>query len=323
MLGLQIAKVVQTAIHNDETDPGGWKYQISNGGEPTANYSFRFKWLAAARLAHGGARRWTGRGRPRRSQGRPPCGRHLRRGGEPRHVHERLRRRACPPRPHRLALLGARPAARRLHEEARRCSAPHHPRGLRLGVVRYELWAYNALLQGQFRSSPVTLTFHPASTDPNLASPMNRNVWNVAAGRQYAGAAVRSPTSTRDTARSSRVLTADGTRTGASTSPFRTRTCSRDVRLDHLGMRACRPVTTSAIRRSSSRAIGPRLAASSLCRCRCSPDRSGRPREHVAARLESLQRGSSTTVAAGFWKTTAKAGSRERAASGESSRRTR
>src|SRR5262249_31504413 len=47
-LGLQIAKVVQTAIHDPQTKPGGWRHQISNRGEPTAAYSTTVKLLAAA-----------------------------------------------------------------------------------------------------------------------------------------------------------------------------------------------------------------------------------------------------------------------------------
>jgi hypothetical protein len=183
MLGLQIAKVVQTAIHDDETDPGGWKYQISNGGEPTANYSFRFKWLAAASLAHGGATEvdWAGAdpGDPeddRRADltfdGGVSLGMYTNASAG---VRARLGRIDSPywARDRQPVVFTKRPAG----------AAPHAIREAFVWAsFGYELWAYNALLQGQFRSSPVTLEFHPAPTDPNVASPLNRNVWNIAAG---------------------------------------------------------------------------------------------------------------------------------------------
>ena len=183
MLGLQIAKVVQTAIHDDQTDPGGWKYQISNGGEPTANYSFRFKWLAAASLAQHGAGEvdWAGadpgdarddRRADLTFDGGVSLGTYTNTSAG---VRARLGRIDSPywARDRQPVVFTKRPAG----------AAPHSIREAFVWAsFGYELWAYNALLQGQFRSSPVTLKFHPAPTDPNVASPLNRNVWNVAAG---------------------------------------------------------------------------------------------------------------------------------------------
>jgi hypothetical protein len=58
-LGLRIADEVQTALHrwnrelrgsNDPVDPKGWRYQISDGGEPTA----RLRVSDSRRFAHSG-----------------------------------------------------------------------------------------------------------------------------------------------------------------------------------------------------------------------------------------------------------------------------
>jgi len=46
LLGLNISREVQTAIHKagDDTIPGGWHNQISQGGEPTARYRLGERW---------------------------------------------------------------------------------------------------------------------------------------------------------------------------------------------------------------------------------------------------------------------------------------
>lgn len=184
MLGLQIAKVVQTAIHDDETDPGGWKYQISNDGEPTANYSFRFKWLAAANLAHGGNEEvdWAGAdptdpADDRRADLTFDAGASL---GMYTNASAGVRARIGSidspywARDRQPVVFTKRPSGN---------AAPRRVREAFLwSSFGYELWVYNSLLQGQFRTSPVTLKFHPAPTDPNAASPLNRNVWNFQAG---------------------------------------------------------------------------------------------------------------------------------------------
>ena len=184
MLGLQIAKVVQTAIHDAQTDPGGWRYQISNPGEPTANYSFRFKWLAAARLAHDGGQEvdWAGADPAdpldnRRADLTFDAGASL---GTYTNLGAGARARLgwidSPfwARDRQPVVFTKRPLGG---------AAPRRIREAYLwGSLGYELWAYNALLQGQFRTSPVTLKFHPAPADPNLASPLNRNVWSFQAG---------------------------------------------------------------------------------------------------------------------------------------------
>lgn len=59
VLGLRVGEKVQSWIHEHVTDdvkPGGWRYQISDGGELTAKYHTGVRWLAAEKLWDAGPR---------------------------------------------------------------------------------------------------------------------------------------------------------------------------------------------------------------------------------------------------------------------------
>lgn len=163
ILGLQVANVVQSGIHavsDPLTIPRGWKYQISNGGEPTVKYSFGGKFHAlsykAADLtldgdvnlgyytnATSGVRLRLGyiKNSPFWSQDRTPISNS--RG---------------------VAIPGW------LTEFYFWASAGQG------------YWRYNALLQGQLGRKPVTLAFDPPPDHNSVDSPLNRYVWDWQVG---------------------------------------------------------------------------------------------------------------------------------------------
>jgi len=182
LLGLQIAKVVQTAIHDDQTDPGGWRHQISNAFEPTANYSFRLKYLGAAGRIHPGPTPdWAGASPTDPEDDRwtdltfdlgGSLGFYTNASGG-----ARLR----------LGLIDSpywttdrQPVV--FTRRAERRKLPWIREAYAWASGGYTYWCYNALLQGQFRDSRVTLKFHPAPDDPNVASPLNHGAWDYQLG---------------------------------------------------------------------------------------------------------------------------------------------
>jgi hypothetical protein len=198
-LGLQICKVVQTEIHEwvtHDTAPGGWHNQISNGGEPTANYRIAVRRLALAAIFR--RQPFTTQPDPDESQlfdltidGEGNAGYYVNAAAGARV---------------RLGLINSTfwstprrpvgPISKKLVPFAARMRAPGGPfprRRTLFGVVDelyawasagHTYWGRNALLQGQFRDSPVQLSFDVGPT-PDAAS-LERSVSDV----QF-GAAIR------------------------------------------------------------------------------------------------------------------------------------
>ncbi len=191
ILGLRIADAVQTWIHDDITDPGGWKYQVSDGGEPTALYSVQHKRLLL--------NRWRYPASCATGASPSPCdvadaaiedvrdNRYLDLTWDARvnlgyytNLESGLKL--------RLGLIDS-PFWQQERNSIPYTKAPPPAAslpGLRefyvWGGAGYTVWAHNSLLQGQFRKSPVTLSFSPTPGSPNAASPLNRGIWELQAG---------------------------------------------------------------------------------------------------------------------------------------------
>jgi hypothetical protein len=194
VLGLPIADVVQSGIHSRSdrlTIPGGWHLQISDGGEPTGKYTFGFKYLALPVYlrASDGGRNHAGGGTGVPTERRildatldgegnlgyytnAAAGARLRVGyidspfwGADRQPISSVKR------------AGALVEARR---------RPKFTEAYLFASGGWSVWAYNALLQGQFRDSPVTLHFNPGASDPSARSPLNRAIWEWQAGARVA-----------------------------------------------------------------------------------------------------------------------------------------
>jgi hypothetical protein len=176
-LGLQIAKVVQTALHDEQTKPGGWRHQISNRGEPTAAVSTTVKLLAAAvpwrsmkPEADALSNYWDAT-QPRKRYADLTVDNGLSAGFYTRYNGGALLRVGY--------IQSAFWAASRGPIQYARARAPNRPRpeifGLVTGGGSFFVW--NSLMQGQFKDSTVTLQFNPDSGE-NVDTPLRRWVWD-------------------------------------------------------------------------------------------------------------------------------------------------
>jgi hypothetical protein len=181
-LGLQIGKVVQTAIHDDQTDPGGWRHQISNRGEPTAAYAATLKVLTlavplrSARPEQSAQNEYWDASQPRRRyldltlDAGPSVGFYTRLAGGATlrvgYIKSAFWANDREPIQYTIAAP----------QQRNRAPAEFFV----FGTLGGSLWGYNALMQGQFKDSTVTLDFDPES-GPNVSSPLRRWVgqWSV------------------------------------------------------------------------------------------------------------------------------------------------
>ncbi len=185
LLGLRVGRAVQTWIHQHKGDvtPGGWPHQISNGGEPTLRYRVAVQQLLFRAFTHDtAARRVEGDDVRRDAEtialaGANPAkvrwidsavdvegnlGYYTNLGGG---VKVRAGRIMSSPFGERQAINTTKAFPR---SRARSASATEDDRGSHPSWELYGwgglggyVWAYNALFQGQFRDSDVTMGFSP------------------------------------------------------------------------------------------------------------------------------------------------------------------
>ncbi len=180
VLGLNTAKTLQTWFHNtigNDVTPGGWGYQISNGGEPTLKYRATWRHLLATVSLH-----------------RPPGLDFAALGGDarlPRPVLDLTTDIEANAGFYTNLMAGGRLRIGRIDSPF--WSAQRHPvvptkmkpvaanpRAISEAYVWVSgggtVWAYNALLQGQFKHSAVTLPFG-APGAPKY-TPLRHLVWD-------------------------------------------------------------------------------------------------------------------------------------------------
>ncbi len=160
VLGLGIGKSVQTAIHKaaDDTIPGGWDNQISNGGEPTARYRIAKRWRLPVLKkrqgwgvdANGGIEGNAGFYTNASAGGRLRFGK----------IHSQW-------------YSYDRVSAATYRADAKR-KTPFEL--FAFGSGGYTLWFYNELLQGGFRDSAVTLAHGSGQ------APLRRGMWDWQVG---------------------------------------------------------------------------------------------------------------------------------------------
>jgi Outer membrane protein LpxR len=186
VLGLDIAKRLQTWFHQGighDVTPGGWGFQISNGGEPTLRYGVTWTHLVANGYWHAPP---TG---VSVDVARPSTRSALETGFDP--VPRRWLDLTTDLQAnlgfYTNALAGAR--LRLGYIDSPYWGAQRHPVEFTFKATPPKFreayvwvggggtaWGYNALLQGQFRKSDVTLRFGD-SDDPNAAA-LRRFIWD-------------------------------------------------------------------------------------------------------------------------------------------------
>lgn len=194
VLGTSVARETQTWIHehiSNDVRPGGWHHQISHGGEPTARYRVGLQRLLAGETANGryepDARRWY----DVTADVEANAGYYTNAAAG---VRVRLGRIESPfwgaeRRPIVTTLTPAvAPLASDLLPAPEPLAAPARHRRPSWEAYAWAsgggtVWAYNALLQGQFRDSDVTLGFDGG--DPGDAT-LNRFVGDYQLGATVA-----------------------------------------------------------------------------------------------------------------------------------------
>jgi hypothetical protein len=189
VLGTGICRVIQTTIHQNlthDTTPGGWKHQISNGGEPTLKYEMAYtRLLVAAGPPRENKRTYDADGThwlewtmdSELDAGYytyAAAGSRVRLGfihspfwdAARRPVGPVIRDRSLDKRAGEMGASAKSASSRFLHIE--------ELYGWISGGATE--WAYNGLLQGQFRHSDVRLSFNPADTE---VATLHRTMWDV------------------------------------------------------------------------------------------------------------------------------------------------
>jgi hypothetical protein len=175
-LGLQIGKVVQTALHDKQTKPGGWRHQISNRGEPTAAYSTTVKLLAAAipwrsmKPEGDGVSTYWDATQPRRRYADLTVDNGLGAGFYTRYSGGGILR---------VGYIQSAfwASSRGPIQYTVRATKRSSPEFFVLATGGGSFWMWNSLMQGQFKKSTVTLQFDPES-GPNVDTPLRRWVWD-------------------------------------------------------------------------------------------------------------------------------------------------
>jgi hypothetical protein len=184
VLGLQIAKVVQTAIHqNPLEDPGGWHHQISNSFEPTVNYRVGYKRLIAARTREP-RRDWATANPTLRADDTFADLTLDANASAGLYTYGSLGLRT------RIGWIDSpywtadRQTIEFAKDARREDDAPERwfEEAFFFASIGESVWAHNSLLRGQFRDSDTTLKFNPKPSDPNAASPLNRGIWEYQFG---------------------------------------------------------------------------------------------------------------------------------------------
>ena len=179
MLGLGIGEAAQKWIHRHvsrDVTPGGWRHQISEGGEPTLRYRRTQKWLLADRPIGGGSPTTQA---PRRFDFRASLEESV---GYYTYASAGLQMRLAPiPRLTRIEsswwMADHAPNPNVLAPE--QASAEKDKELFFTAGISGDYWLYNALMQGQFRDSTVALKF--GEPRPGIAT-LDRTVGHANAG---------------------------------------------------------------------------------------------------------------------------------------------
>ena len=191
VLGLGIAEATQKFIHehiSNDVEPGGWDFQISDGGEPTGRYHVSYQRLV-------GEGYWEGDDAPsnRDQSSRQDAGPEDDRWFDAKlatDVNVGFYTNASVGARARLGFVDSpfwsadRLPIDSVFVPARPAAGPGEQRGKLSELYLFASggvtgWAYNALLQGQFRDSTVELSFEPGPED---AATLKRVVWDAQGG---------------------------------------------------------------------------------------------------------------------------------------------
>jgi len=186
VIGLQLGKRLQTAYHQGwghDVTPGGWGFQISNGGEPTLKYRVGWRRLLASKFTE---------------PPKPPVD-YAMPGGQASHLPPRKLDLTADVEANAGFYTNVQAGARLRVSPFGRIDSPFWAAqrqpvvpSLKNATDRIiseaylwvsggaSAWAYNALLQGQFKHSEVTLPFGDAG-DPHRTA-LNRLIWDYEAG---------------------------------------------------------------------------------------------------------------------------------------------